>query len=264
MRRWIRRLYDLRKRRCGLAPGAEPRVWREPAGMTPQQARDWRARYERIPARERPGYVLILGDLHEISLELQQELMVSAAVGRLCFTDAEGQPDRAGYQAYCAKVCDLEDRRAEWSAGARLLLYAAHDGSVSSQEGYYDLVRECYREAKAEQDGQLARMDVQLCGRSDDHEWYTADQDPPAQARTLLHHAQMSDPARATRLSPDGFLRMLRLRDPLRAAVPARGRRSHGGWVKSAWLMRKSPRRLGSPACPLNFAKTTRPPSRWR
>jgi hypothetical protein len=194
MLQWIRPLYELRKRQCGLASDVEPRVWREPA-MTPQQARDWRATYERIPARERPGYVLILGDLHEISLELQQELMVSAAVGRLCFTDAEGQPDRAGYQAYCAKVCDLEDRRAEWSAGARLLLYAAHDGSVSSQEGYYDLVRECYREAKAEQGGQLARMDVQLFGRSDDHEWYTADQDPPAQARTLLHHAQMSDPA---------------------------------------------------------------------
>jgi hypothetical protein len=195
MLQWIRPLCDLRKRQCGLASGAELRVWREPAGMTSQQARAWRAAYERIPAGERPGYLLILGDLHEISLELQQELMVSAAVGRLCFTDAEGQPDRAGYEAYCAKVCDLEARRAEWSAGARLLLYAAHDGSVSSQEGYYDLIRECYRDARAEKDALLARMDLQLFGRSDDHEWHTDDADPPARARTLLHHAQMSDPA---------------------------------------------------------------------
>lgn len=56
--------------------------------------------------------------------------------------------------------------------------------------------------------------------------------------------ALMSDPARATRLSPDGSLRMLRLRDTLRAAVPARGRRSLGGWVKSAWLMLAGPATL--------------------
>jgi hypothetical protein len=192
---WIRPLCELRKRQCGLESGAELHVWRVPSDMTPQQARAWRAEYERVPASDRPGYLLILGDLHEVSHELQQELMVSAAVGRLCFTDAEGQPDRAGYEAYCAKVCDIEARRAEWSASARLLLYAAHDGTVASQEGYYDLIRECYRDAKAEKDEQLARMDLQLFGRSDDHEWYTSDTDPAARARTLLHHAQMSDPA---------------------------------------------------------------------
>lgn len=195
MLQWIRPLCELRKRQCGLESGAELRVWREPPDMTPLQARAWRAAYERIPASERPGYLLVLGDLHEISQELQQELMVSAAVGRLCFTDAEGRPDRAGYEAYCTKVCDIEARRAEWSAGARLLLYAAHDGTVASQEGYYDLIRECYRDAKAETDQQLARMDARMFGRSDDHEWYTDDTDPAARARTLLHHAQMSDPA---------------------------------------------------------------------
>jgi hypothetical protein len=192
---WIRPLCELRKRQCGLAPGDELRTWRVPPAMTAQQARDWRARYEGIPPGERPGYLLLLGDLHEVSHELQQELMVSAAVGRLCFTDAEGQPDRAGYQAYCDKVCALEARRAEWSAGARLLLYAAHDGSVASQEGYYDLIRECYRDARAEADEQLARMDLQLFGRPDDHEWHTGDADPAARARTLLHHAQLSEPA---------------------------------------------------------------------
>ena len=56
--------------------------------------------------------------------------------------------------------------------------------------------------------------------------------------------ALMSDPFRASRLSPDGFLRMARLRDRLRSAVAGRSRRSLGGWVKSAWLMLAGPATL--------------------
>ena len=56
--------------------------------------------------------------------------------------------------------------------------------------------------------------------------------------------ALMDDPERARRLSGDGASRMVRLRDALRTAIAARGRRSLGGWVKSAWLMLSGPATL--------------------
>ncbi len=190
---WAQPLCELRKQQSGLTPDAALPVWRVPPGMTAQQARSWRVEYERIHPRDRPGYLLILGDLHEVSHELQQELMVTAAVGRLCFTEPDGQPSRAGYVAYCAKVCSVEAARADWDAAARLLFYAAHDGTKASQEGYYDLVRRCHLDAGA--DAQLGAAGVHLFGRAEDHEWYAPDSEPALRERTLLHFAQMSGPA---------------------------------------------------------------------
>lgn len=194
MLEWIRPLRELRKQQCGPGPGAEPRIWDDVGpDMTGQQAREWRLRYERIHPQDRPGYLLILGDLHEVSLELQQELMVVAAVGRLCFTDLDGQPDRAGYEAYCRKVCELEARRDAWSGAPRLLFYAAHDGSVASQEGYFDLIRRCH--ADASKDEQLGAAGLHVFGQAEDHEWHAATSEPALRERTLLHFAQMSGPS---------------------------------------------------------------------
>jgi ATP-dependent exoDNAse (exonuclease V) beta subunit len=50
------------------------------------------------------------------------------------------------------------------------------------------------------------------------------------------------DPVRLARLSPDGAARLGRLRDALLPAVASRGRRSLGGWLRSAWLA------IGGPA----------------
>jgi hypothetical protein len=190
---WVRPLCELRKQQSGLTPGAALPVWRVSPGMTAQQARSWRVEYERIHPRDRPGYLLILGDLHEVSHELQQELMVTAAVGRLCFTEPDGQPSRAGYEAYCAKVCSVEGARAGWDAAARLLFYAAHDGTTATQEGYYDLVRRCYLDAGT--DARLGAAGLHLFGRAEDHEWYAPEGEPALRERTLLHFAQMSGPA---------------------------------------------------------------------
>ncbi len=52
----------------------------------------------------------------------------------------------------------------------------------------------------------------------------------------------VADPARLASLSPDGRARLLRLQAVLQAAIAGRGRRSLGGWLKSAWLA------LGGPA----------------
>ncbi len=52
----------------------------------------------------------------------------------------------------------------------------------------------------------------------------------------------VADPGRLARLSPDGRARLLRLQEALQAAIAGRGRRTLGGWLKSAWLA------LGGPA----------------
>ena len=191
---WLRPLRELRARQSGLdSIGDEPR-FSVAAGMSRQEARRWRAReYESLHPDVRPGYLLIAGDLDEISHEFQQELMIVASVGRLCFTLPDGRPDRAGYEAYCAKVLDIEQTSKEWNTRPRLLLYASHDGSDAVVTGYFDLIRRCHADAEA--DRGLALDTLALYGRPDDHEWYTTDSDPAAQSRTLLHTAAQPHPA---------------------------------------------------------------------
>ena len=194
MLQWIRPLCELRMQQCGAgASGLDGLVFRVAPGMSLQEARSWRMEYEQIARARRPGYLLILGDLHEVSHELQQELMMVASVGRLCFTTPDGQPDRAGYEAYCAKVRDAEARWQDWNARARLLFYVSHDGSAAIQDGYHDLIRRCYVDAG--KDSQLAAEGLHLFGRAEDHEWYTDDASAEARGRTLLHTAEMPGPA---------------------------------------------------------------------
>jgi ATP-dependent exoDNAse (exonuclease V) beta subunit len=52
----------------------------------------------------------------------------------------------------------------------------------------------------------------------------------------------LADPARLADLSPDGAARLLRLQSALQPAIAGRGRRTLGGWLRSAWLA------LGGPA----------------
>lgn len=193
MLQWIRPLCELRMQQCGAGATDELPVFRVAPGMSPEAARGWRVAYEQRPRAHRPGYLLILGDLHQVSLALQQELAMLAGVGRLCFTTPEGRPDRAGYQAYCAKVRAIEDTRPDWSARARLLFYATHDGSAAARDGYHDLIRRCYVDAR--DDAGLAAEGLHLFGRAEDHEWYTGDASPEARGRTLLHLAEQPAPA---------------------------------------------------------------------
>lgn len=189
---WIRPLRELRGRQCGMGTD-DVLVLRVSAGLSGQGARRWRATYEAMHPQRRPGYLLLLGDLDEISLDLQQELMVSACVGRLCFTTPDGEPDRAGYEAYCAKICSAEAAWQDWSDRARLLLYASRDGSAAVESGYLDLIRRCYFDAR--EDRQLEAEELRIFGSAEDHQWYTRDEDGAARERTLLHWAEMRHPA---------------------------------------------------------------------
>ncbi len=107
--------------------GAPAIRYRVPAGLDMVRARGWLRRiylHERVLPEDRPRYLLVLGDLDEVSLALQQALSAIAFVGRLGFTQLEA------FEAYAAKV--LRWKTAETMPGAAALYWSAdHDAATN-------------------------------------------------------------------------------------------------------------------------------------
>ncbi len=97
---------------------------------------------EAVPEPERPWYLLLLEDLHHVSLELHQVLAQGACVGRLHVGLPGGEPDLAGYAAYASKVLAHEQRSLEEEAPG-VLLYTARDGTRATEIGHRLLVQPC-------------------------------------------------------------------------------------------------------------------------
>jgi hypothetical protein len=129
--------------------GAPARIYRVEHDMSPGRAVDWKHdvyRARDVPESERPRYLLIAGDLDQISLELQQSLANSALVGRIHFADARGALDPCGYAAYAAKVVARSSSPA-MEPLPDLCLYTARDGTRATEMGYAQLVRPCLADA---------------------------------------------------------------------------------------------------------------------
>jgi hypothetical protein len=129
--------------------GAPARVYRVEPDQDATRAVDWKHRVYRardVPERERPRYLLIAGDLDQVSLELQQALAGGALVGRVHFAGPGGAADLARYAAYAAKVVAFASRPAREPAPA-LCFYAARDGSAATEMGYDQFVKPCVAEA---------------------------------------------------------------------------------------------------------------------
>ncbi|EPX57894.1 hypothetical protein D187_004428 [Cystobacter fuscus DSM 2262] len=130
--------------------GAPVRVYRVPANMDAKQAVAWRRevyQHEAVPQEERPRYLLLLGDLHQVSMELQHVLAHGAFVGRLHVATPSGEPDLAGYRAYAEKVLASEGRT-EPDEAAEVLLYCADDGTRATALGRWLLVEPCARQVE--------------------------------------------------------------------------------------------------------------------
>lgn len=128
--------------------GASARIYRVAPGMSARQAVRWRDdiyRAEDVPEAERPRYLMILGDLHHVSLELQQVMAHSAFVGRVHTGDTGGEPDADGYAAYAAKAVMHAQavENAQQAHTPRLLLYAANDDTTATTMGRDQLVEPC-------------------------------------------------------------------------------------------------------------------------
>jgi len=125
--------------------GAPVRVYRVPANMDARQAVAWRRdvyQHEAVPQEERPKYLLLLGDLHQMSMEFQHVVAHGAYVGRLHVATPSGAPDLAGYRAYVEKVLASESRVGSEEA-AEVLLYCADDGTYATTLGRVLLVEPC-------------------------------------------------------------------------------------------------------------------------
>jgi hypothetical protein len=123
---------------------------RVPPGMDTAAAIDWKkdvypALYGEDEAR-RPRYLMILGDLDQVSLDTQQVLAQDGLTGRLaCASDD-------GYAAYVDKV--LAWQRAPSPADrARAMFYTVHDGTSATTAGHAKLIEPCHdRCARAARD----------------------------------------------------------------------------------------------------------------
>ena len=118
--------------------GADPTIFRVPDGMDGAAALRWKhdvLRSEDVPADERPRYLLILGDIDRISLELQHVLANGSFVGRLhC-------PTLKGYRSYAEKVVTRE--RAAPVPRPRALYYTVQDGSAAIGAGSRHFAAPC-------------------------------------------------------------------------------------------------------------------------
>lgn len=114
--------------------GAPARVYRAPSQMTREAAQKWKSRVywdESVAEEDLPRYLLILGDLDEVSLELQQALSTDLFVGRL-----------AGSAADLARYVEKVERwsRSPGRGDPRALFFTARDGTAATTIGYQALV----------------------------------------------------------------------------------------------------------------------------
>jgi hypothetical protein len=126
----------LRKARQEDQRGEPVRVYRAPAGMDAAASWTWKNRVywdESVPEDDLPRYLLMLGDIDGVSLDLQQVLGNDNCVGRLaCLSDG-------GYAAYVDKLLRWE-RAPSPEAQARVLFFAARDGTAATTLGHQALV----------------------------------------------------------------------------------------------------------------------------
>jgi len=111
------------RRRRREEQGAEVRVYRVDPTMDGVASERWMRSVFRTSAsreRELPRYLCILGDLEQVSLDLQQALAAEAFVGRIAFRRDED------YRAYAAKVLRWEEAPSPEPSG-RALFFATGD-----------------------------------------------------------------------------------------------------------------------------------------
>jgi hypothetical protein len=111
-------------------------IYRVPAGMSSADAARWRKQHFEAPnvrRRDLPRYQLILGDLDQISADLQVIQGSDGYVGRLAFDRPEG------YEAYVDKLLRWEDAPAAASR-ARAVFHTVKDRTSATTIGHERLM----------------------------------------------------------------------------------------------------------------------------
>ena len=144
--------------------GAPVRVYRAPPSLDAPAAARWKNRVlhdEAVAEADQPRYLMLLGDLDVLSLELQQVLAGDGFIGRLAFSDD------AGFEAYVEKVLRWE--KGPSSAPARALFYTAHDGTAATTLGYQALIAPSLNACRERQElGDFHARDILEVGSQED------------------------------------------------------------------------------------------------
>jgi hypothetical protein len=122
---------------------AKADIYRVPPEMTDSEAVDWMEKVywsEDVEEDDRPLYLLMLGDLHEMPAELQHTLANAALVGRIHFANGAGEADLHGYAAYAEKVVSYARKGTAFSA-PDMAFFVAQDGTAATHTGEVKLVR---------------------------------------------------------------------------------------------------------------------------
>lgn len=122
--------------------GAKAHIFRVPPNMDAKASVRWKNQVywsEKIPNAERPLYLLLLGDLHQTSIELQHSLANATIVGRVHFTNDTGRTNFDAYAAYADKVVRFAQKKTE-IVSPNLLFYVARDGTPATQVGRSKLI----------------------------------------------------------------------------------------------------------------------------
>ena len=130
-------IQPLINRRQEQQGGRPIQIFEVPPDMSPVDAALWKKKtFESggVFADDVPRYVTILGDLHQVSLGLQQVLCSDSFPGRLCF-DAE-----ADYERYVQKVLDWE-KNPSAAEKAQAIYHTVHDGTAATTVGYRALIK---------------------------------------------------------------------------------------------------------------------------
>lgn len=130
--------------------GPPPMIFRPPSDLDAVQSAEWKDKEywsERIAEADRPLYLLMLGDLHHLSVDLQHSLTAGARVGRLHCADTAGEIDLNGYAAYAEKVVRLA-REGTPDAEPDMLFYVAQDGTAATMTGESMLIEPSIAEMK--------------------------------------------------------------------------------------------------------------------
>ena len=182
--RLLKLIEPLRKHREREQHGHIVKVFEAHRGIDQDAALRWlkeNLEAEDLEEEERPGYLLILGDLDTISLELQVELSHEAFVGRLAF------PTDDGYRAYVDKVLRWAEQPCS-ARHARPLFYTAKDGSAATRLGHDLLIQPCVTTSFERQAKGLQRMQPPMS-------WVETGDGPGTAVERFLRFASVTAPS---------------------------------------------------------------------
>lgn len=134
--------------------GSRPTVYRVAPDMDASQSLLWRDDVywdEDVAEHDRPRYLLVLGDLDQVSLELQHTMAHSTFIGRVHVGGASGaldHDDLDGYAAYAAKVVQHATNPSRHEH-PDVLFFTARDGTAATEVGHQQLVAPCLATAES-------------------------------------------------------------------------------------------------------------------